>query len=113
MDGQLSDGIEPDDRLPITVLGLSLHWNVTKEKLLQIKCALVQQKSGWENLHSCGTDQLYLPGLSSEKKMTKLKKMAEGLIEPFLKNYIQILFPKVNNFKVGAICSKGGICNMI
>jgi hypothetical protein len=52
---------------------------------------LVQQKSGWENLHGCGTDQEYLPGLSSEKKMAELKKMAEGLIEPFLKNYIQML----------------------
>jgi hypothetical protein len=42
------------------------------------------------------------------KKMTELKKMAEGLIEPFLKNYSQILYPKVNNFKVGAIRSRGG-----
>jgi hypothetical protein len=84
MDRQWSDGKEPDDRIPITVLGPSLHWNVTKEKLVQMKCELVQQKSGWKNLHGCGTDQQYLPGLLSEKKMTELKKMAEGLIELFL-----------------------------
>jgi hypothetical protein len=48
-----------------------------------MKCALFQQKIGWENLHGCGTDQQYLPGLSSVKKMVLLKKMAEGLIEPF------------------------------
>ncbi len=83
MDEQWSDGKQPDDRLPNTVLGPSLHRNVTKEKLVQMKCALVQQKIGWENLHSCGTDGQHLPGLSSEKKMTGLKKMSEGLIDPF------------------------------
>jgi hypothetical protein len=86
MDGQWSGGRELDDRLPITVLGPSLHWNVTNEKLVQMKCALVQQKSGWEYLHGCGMDQQYLPGLSSEKKMAELKKMAEGSIEKLLKN---------------------------
>ncbi len=103
MDGQWSNGKEPDDRLLMAVLGPSLHWNVTRKKLGEMKSALVQQKSGWENRHGCGTDQQYLPGLSGVKKMAQLKKMAERLIEPFLKKFIQILYLKMNNFKVGFI----------
>ncbi len=37
----------------------------------------------------------------------QLKKMVEGLIELFLKNFIQILYPKMNNIEVGAIGLRG------
>jgi hypothetical protein len=39
--------------------------------------------------------------------MTDLRKKAEELIHPFVKNFIVKLYPKVRKFRVGAICSKG------
>jgi hypothetical protein len=39
--------------------------------------------------------------------MTDLRIKAEELIDPFVKNFILKLYPKVRKFSVGAICSKG------
>jgi hypothetical protein len=39
--------------------------------------------------------------------MTQLRKKAEELINPFVKNFIVKLYPKVKYFRVGGIRSKG------
>ncbi len=39
--------------------------------------------------------------------MTDLRKKAEELIDPLVKNFIVKLYPKVRKFRVGAIHSKG------
>jgi hypothetical protein len=63
----------------------------------------------WSNLQGCRSEQQYLPELSTgtTKQMTDLRKKAEELINPFVKNFIVKLYPKVRKFRGGAIRSKG------
>ena len=50
-----------------------------------------------------------MPGLCSNTKLSPLKTKVEELIAPFVKNYIVKMYPKVNQFSVGALRSKGGM----
>jgi hypothetical protein len=110
MDGEWSDGKEKDERLPMTVLAPSLHWNFTEQHLLEMKSAMVSLKDAcWSNLQGCVSEKQYLPELSpgTTKPMTQLRRKAEELIDPFVKHLIAKLYPNVRYFRVGAIRSKG------
>ena len=75
-----------------------------------MKSALVSLKDAcWLNLQGCMLERQYLPELSTRttKPMTQLRKKAEELINPFVKNFIVKLYPKVKYFRVGGIRSKG------
>jgi hypothetical protein len=57
LDGEWSDGKEKDERLAMTVIAPSLHWNFTKRHLVEMKNALVNLKdTWWENLQGCGSE---------------------------------------------------------
>jgi hypothetical protein len=110
MDGEWSDGKEKDERLSVTAVAPSIHWNFTEQHLLEMKSGLVSLTDAqWSNLQGCRLEQQYLLELltGSTKEMTNLRKKAEELIVPFVKNFILKLYPKVRKFRVGAIHSKG------
>ncbi len=101
---------EKDERLPMTVLAPSLHWNFMEQHLLEMKSALVSLKDKcWLNLQLCMSEQQYLPELltGTTKPMPQLRKKEKKLINPFVKNFIVKLYPKVRYFRVDAICSNG------
>jgi hypothetical protein len=88
MDGEWSDGKEKDERLPMTVVAPSIHWNFTEQHLLKMKSGLVSLTDArWSNLQGCRLEQQYLPELSTgtTKQMTDLRKKVEELINPFVK----------------------------
>jgi hypothetical protein len=107
MDGDLSNGKEKDKRLPTTVLAPILHLNFMEQHLFEMKSALVSLKDAcWSNLQGCVSEQQYLPELltGTTKPMMQLRKKAEKLIDPFVKNFIIKLYPKVRYFRVSAVC---------
>ncbi len=112
MDGEWSDGEEKDERLSMTVVAPSIHWNFTEQHLLKMKSGLVSLTDArWSNLQGCRLEGQYLPELltGTTKQMTDLRKKAEELIDPFVKNFIVKLYPKVRKFRLGAIRSKGKV----
>jgi hypothetical protein len=110
MDGEWSDGKEKDERLSVTFVAPSIHWNFTEQHLLEMKIGLVSLTDArWSNLQGCRSEQQYLQELltGTTKQMMDLRKKAEELIDPFVKNFIVKIYPKVRKFRVGAIRSKG------
>jgi hypothetical protein len=108
VDGEWSDGKEKDERLSMTVVAPSM--NFTERHLLEMKSGLVSLTNArWSNLQGCRWERQYLPELltGTTKQMTDLRKKAEELINPFVKNFIVKLYPKVRKFRVSAIRSKG------
>ena len=80
MDGEWSDGKEKDERLSMTVVAPSIHWNFTEQHLLKMKSGLVSLTDArWSNLQGCRSERQYLPELSTgtTKQMTDLRKKAE------------------------------------
>jgi hypothetical protein len=110
MDGEWSDRKEKEERLSMTVVAPSIHWNFTEQHLLKMKSGLVSLTDArWSNLQGCRLERQYLPELATRttKQMTDLRKKAEELIDPFVKKIIVKLYPKVRKFRVGALRSKG------
>jgi hypothetical protein len=59
MDGEWSDGKEKDERLSMTVVAPSIHWNFTEQHLLQMKSGLVSLTDAqWSNLQGCRLEPL-------------------------------------------------------
>jgi hypothetical protein len=94
----------------MTVVAPSIHWNFTEQHLLKMKSGLVSLTDAWwSNLQGCRSQRQYLPELltGTTKQMMDLRKKAKELIDPFVKNFIVKLYPKVRKFRVDGICSKG------
>ena len=54
IDGGWSDGKEKDERLSMTVVAPSIHWNFTEQHLLKMKSGLVSLTDArWSNLQGC------------------------------------------------------------
>ncbi len=60
MDGEWSDGKEMDERLSMTVVAPSIHWNFTEQHLLEMKSGLVRLTDArWSNLQGYRLEQQY------------------------------------------------------